>query len=165
MIINKTSVLPRLCARLVAVVLDLTEEQTKAIVKYTVSLGAAFQIQDDLIALTSEEYAKERGSLGEDIHEGKRTLMVLHSHDPKNEAISQVEKDRLVEILDMQTNDDVLIQEAIDILHKSGSIKYAEQKAKKLLIDAWEGLEPVLPEGSTKNSLRQLSMYLVNRDL
>ena len=165
MIINKTSVLPRLCARLVAVVLDLTEEQTKAIVRYTVSLGAAFQIQDDLIALTSEDYAKERGSLGEDIHEGKRTLMVLKAYDPENTNISQEEKDRLVEILDMKTNDDDLIREAISILHKSGSIKYAEKKAKQLLIDAWEGLEPVLPESSTKTQLRQLSMYLVNRDL
>ena len=104
--------------------------------------------------MTSEDYAKERGSLGEDIHEGKRTLMVLHSFDPKNDKISQEEKDRLVEILDMKTNDDTLIREAIAILHKSGSIKYAEKKAKKLLIDAWEGLEPELPEGSTKNQLR-----------
>jgi geranylgeranyl pyrophosphate synthase len=51
--------------------------------------------------LTSDDYAKERGSLGEDIHEGKRTLMVLHSYDKSNDKISQEEKDRLVEILDM----------------------------------------------------------------
>jgi hypothetical protein len=58
-----------------------------------------------LIALTSEDYAKERGTIGEDIHEGKRTLMVLNSYDPKNTKISQEEKDRLVEILDMGTED------------------------------------------------------------
>lgn len=80
--------------------------------------------------MTSEDYAKERGSLGEDIHEGKRTLMVLHSYDPSNENLSQEEKDRLVEILDMKTNDDTLIKEAIAILYKGGSIKYAEKKAK-----------------------------------
>ena len=91
--------------------------------------------------------------------------MVLKAYDPENTNISQEEKDRLVEILDMKTNDDDLIREAISILHKSGSIKYAEKKAKQLLIDAWEGLEPVLPESSTKTQLRQLSMYLVNRDL
>ena len=91
--------------------------------------------------------------------------MVLKTYDPANTLVSQEEKDRLVHILDMKTNDDALIQEAIDILHKSGSIKYAEEKAKKMLIEAWEGLEPNLPQGSTKNQLRQLSMYLVNRDL
>lgn len=52
--------------------------------------------------------------------------MVLHSYDPSNKKVSQEEKDRLVEILDMKTNDDTLIMEAINILHKSGSIKYAE---------------------------------------
>ena len=39
-------------------------------------LGAAFQIQDDIIALASEEYIKSRG-YGEDIREGKRSLMVV----------------------------------------------------------------------------------------
>lgn len=80
--------------------------------------------------------------------------MVLNTYDPKNENVTQTEKDRLVEILDMKTNDDDLIREAIAILHKSGSIKYAEKKAKKLLVEAWEGLEPVLPECSSKNQLR-----------
>jgi geranylgeranyl diphosphate synthase type 3 len=47
-------------------------------------LGAAFQIQDDIIALTSEDYAKERGIIGEDVHEGKRTLMVIHSLNTDN---------------------------------------------------------------------------------
>lgn len=42
-------------------------------------LGIAFQIQDDIISVTSELYSKERGLIGEDIHEGKKTLMVIHS--------------------------------------------------------------------------------------
>lgn len=91
--------------------------------------------------------------------------MVLKAYDPENDLISREEKDRLVEILDMKTNDDDLILEAISILKKSGSLDYAEKKAKQLLIEAWEGLEPILPECKSKNQLRQLSMYLVNRDL
>lgn len=67
-------------------------------IQYVELLGAAFQIQDDLIAVTSEEYAKERG-LGEDIHEGKRTLMVLNTF--WNDNISQRKKERLIEILNM----------------------------------------------------------------
>jgi len=58
-----------------------------------------------LLALTSEGYAKERGTIGEHIHQGKRTLMVLNSYDPNNSRISQGEKDRLVEILEMRTED------------------------------------------------------------
>ena len=48
----------------------------------------AFQIQDDLIACVSDEYAKERGIIGEDIHEGKRTLMVIHSLAAENKKIT-----------------------------------------------------------------------------
>ena len=57
---------------------------------YVESLGAAFQIEDDIIAVTSEEYAKERGTVGEDIHEGKKTLMVLHSyHSPDSKLTTK----------------------------------------------------------------------------
>ena len=115
--------------------------------------------------MTSEDYAKERGSLGEDIHEGKRTLMVLNAYAPENTNISREEKDRLLEILDMGTNDDALIMEAIGYLRKSGSIDYGFAKSKQMLNDAWSGLAPVLPEGKSKDQLRQLSEYLVNRDL
>ena len=39
-------------------------------------LGAAFQIQDDLLNLVADErYGKERDG---DIMEGKRTLMLIH---------------------------------------------------------------------------------------
>jgi geranylgeranyl diphosphate synthase type 3 len=41
-------------------------------------MGVAFQIQDDLLNLEGEEFIKTKGYNGEDIHEGKITLMVLH---------------------------------------------------------------------------------------
>ena len=53
-------------------------------VNYTESLGAAFQIQDDLISILSESYAESRGILAEDIHEGKKTLMVINSLNGNN---------------------------------------------------------------------------------
>lgn len=64
----------------------------------------------------SEEYAKERG-IGEDIHEGKRTLMVIHTMS-KNDAKSK----RLNDILNLRTSDEKLLLEAIDILIKNGSV-------------------------------------------
>ena len=38
----------------------------------------AFQIQDDLLNLEGEEFKSTKGYSGEDIHEGKITLMVIH---------------------------------------------------------------------------------------
>lgn len=60
--------------------------------------------------MTSEEYRKQRGSYAEDIQEGKRSLMVIHSY------YYGWKGDRLVEILDMHTTDETLLKEAVEIL-------------------------------------------------
>ena len=65
----------------------------------------------------------------------------------------------------MQTNDETLLLEAIDLLHKSGSIEYAQNKAKQLLEKAWTDLSPSLPGGDGKQMLEELSLYLIDRDL
>ena len=88
MVINKTSVLPRFCSKMLASILNLDEAQSISLSKYIEAMGASFQIQDDLIACVSDEYAKERGIIGEDIHEGKRTLMVIHSLAAENKKIT-----------------------------------------------------------------------------
>jgi len=57
-------------------------------------LGAAFQIQDDLLNLIADErYGKERDG---DIWEGKRPLMLLHLY----RCVSSCEKKRILEMLD-----------------------------------------------------------------
>lgn len=97
-----------------------------------------------MIAIKSEIYAKERGILAEDIHEGKRTLMVSYAYY-KSDTISNKEKERLLEILDMGTEDETILREAINILHKSGSVEYAEERARVMLENAWARLEKTIP--------------------
>ena len=99
MVINKTSVLPRMCIRIIGAIMNEGNDKeinfpTEDMVKYIETLGAAFQIQDDLIAIISEVYQTERGCLCEDIHEGKRTLMVINSLQSHN--LTEVQKQRLV---------------------------------------------------------------------
>ena len=89
--------------------------------------------------------------------------MVLNSF--WSDKLSTKKKQRLVEILDMKTLEPTLLQEAIDILHESGSIEYAEKKAKSLLEGAWEDLEKSLPQGDGKQKLEELSLYLIDRNL
>lgn len=88
------------------------------------NLGVAFQIQDDIINLESEEMIKTKGYNGEDIHEGKITLMVINH---LKSATPQA-KERLLAILKMKTLDPVLIREAIDLLAASKSISYAKSR-------------------------------------
>ena len=90
MVLNKTSVLPRLCLRFIALLMNLKERETNAVVKYIETLGVAFQIQDDIIAVISEQYAKERG-IGEDIREGKRSLMVIHTMNKRDKSSDRLD--------------------------------------------------------------------------
>ena len=80
MVENKTSCLPRMVLRLIAELTGQDEATKVKIIKFINMLGAAFQIMDDVIAVDSQDYRKERGSYAEDIQEGKRTLMVIHSY-------------------------------------------------------------------------------------
>lgn len=62
-------------------------------------MGVAFQIQDDILNLEGEYFKKTKGYNGEDIHEGKITLMVIH-HLQKS-----TNPNELVDILKKRTED------------------------------------------------------------
>ncbi len=62
--------------------------------------------------------------MGEDIHEGKMSLIVIH-------ALNHSEnKDRLFEILKMKTTYQKIIDEAIEIIKASNSLEYAKNREK-----------------------------------
>ena len=78
MIESKTAVLFRIGIRFFCEIFDLPEQDKKQLVDFVNSIGNSFQIVDDLLNLSSEEYSLGKGGLGEDITEGKLTLMAIH---------------------------------------------------------------------------------------
>ena len=114
---------------------------------------------DDVIAVDSSEYRKERGSYAEDIQEGKRTLMVIHSY------YYGWKGDRLMKILNMKTSDEALHKEAIEILREDEAIAYAKNAAKMTMKQAWEDFDKILSDGDAKDDLYKLTQFLVNRSI
>jgi len=114
---------------------------------------------DDVIAVDSSDYRKERGSYGEDIQEGKRTLMVIHSY------FYGWKGDRLLQILNKKSNDEALHKEAIQIMHDDEAIAYARNAAKNTMKKAWTEVETLIPDGDAKDDLYQLTQFLVNRSI
>jgi geranylgeranyl pyrophosphate synthase len=155
----KTGVLARLSARLGALLSGANKDFIHHIGVFAESIGVAFQIQDDLLNLTGEEFASKIDMLGEDIHEGKRSLMVIHSMNtgPKEKT------ERLNDILNSRTSDRKVIQEAIDILKSTGSMEYSLGVARDIISKAWANIEPLLPENAAKAKLKVFADYLVNR--
>jgi len=79
MVANKTSVLSRLSVKIVVRLCGLESELSQRLVKHAENIGISFQIWDDIINWTSEEYAKGRSYLGENITEEKKTLIVIRA--------------------------------------------------------------------------------------
>jgi len=157
----KTGVLARLSARLGGLLAGANDTFIDRIGIFAEAIGVAFQIQDDLLNIAGEEFAKKIDIMGEDIHEGKRSLMVIHSleNSPKEQA------DRLIAILNSKTNDPVVIKEAIDIMKASKSLEYAKQKAKDIVSQAWKDIDPLLPESEAKEKIHIFANYLIDRNI
>jgi len=130
MILRKTcaysTILP---LRTGALVGSLGTADLGAITEFGFALGAAFQIRDDLLDLQSDDgYGKD---LFGDLHEGKRTLVVLHYLQvAPTEERSRVE-DFLRRSPAARTDDDV--REVFELLQESGSLRFAEDYAEELM--------------------------------
>jgi geranylgeranyl pyrophosphate synthase len=157
----KTGTLARMAAKLGAVAADADSRTIDGVGRLAESLGIAFQIQDDILNLTASEGKGQfvKDYLGEDIHEGKRTLMVIYALS----KATKPDRKRLIEILGMHTADKALISEAIEIIKKYGSIEYARERASVLVNDAWKGVEKMFKPGAALDAIVALVDFAVKR--
>jgi geranylgeranyl pyrophosphate synthase len=155
----KTGVLARLAARLAVILNEGNEELEEKLGKFSESLGVAFQIQDDIMNLVpTKGWGKETG---DDINEGKRTLLVIRTLKTAKKEDAQ----RLLKILNMHTKDRKLIEEAISIISKYGAIQYSKEKAKEIVSKAWEEVAQLVPDGEAKKKLEAFALFAIEREI
>jgi len=159
----KTGTLARMVGRMAVAFAGKSKEIEEKMGKIMETIGIAFQIQDDILDIVSagEEREKFGKAFGNDITEGKRTLMVIHT---LNNA-SLEDRKRLDEILKMHTKDKELINEAIEIIKKYDSISYAKSIAKKMIDDAWKEADSIIPESEAKHKFKTFVEFLINRKI
>jgi geranylgeranyl diphosphate synthase, type I len=154
----KTGTLARMSAKLGALLGNASKKQLNSLGKFAETIGIAFQIQDDILNVTNKEWGKD---FGEDITEGKRSLMVIKVLEKGSEQ----DKKRLLEVLAMKTKDKKLIEEAVGFLREYKTIEYAKEKAKELVEGAWEKLDCCIPDSESKIKLKMFADYLINREI
>jgi geranylgeranyl diphosphate synthase type II len=126
-------------------------------------LGAAFQIQDDILNLTGtrREYGKE---IGGDLYEGKRTLILSHLFG----KCSEQEKRSLQGLLSRPRHRRLPreIDSLTELMSRYGSIEYAlfsarelRDAAEKAFLEAYGDA----PESDDKAFLRQTIRYMLDR--
>ena len=127
-------------------------------------VGAAFQIQDDLLNLVGDEarYGKERNG---DLWEGKRTLMLIHLLG----AAEPEERARLLRLLEapraVRAEADIRWIRAL--MERYGSIEHARQVAQELAQAAQREFPHAygaLRDSPDKQFIEQLPLWVLHRE-
>jgi geranylgeranyl diphosphate synthase type I len=151
----KTAVLYAAAASMPAVVLGY-DDAVEPLHSYGLDIGRAFQIQDDVLDLTTptEQLGKQRGS---DLVEGKQTIITVHARD------QGVDVDNLVSADSVEAVTEAEIDEAVGKLEAVGSIDYARERARELVASGKSHLD-VLPDNEAHETLDSIADYLIERE-
>ena len=158
----KTGCLGRIVARLAAIVTGNRDVEA-AVARYAEELAVAFQIADDVLDV---EHAMAEGGafgkgVGNDVREGKKTLMVIHAADTAPPA----DVARLEELLWAESNTDAEVLEVIDILEAAGSVAYARDVAEDLADSAKTHLDGIGLEPEPAAELAGFADFVVEREV
>ena len=157
----KTGTLARMSAKISAVLAGADKDLVEKLGRFAESIGVAFQMQDDVLDLTGKAFAEKKGGVGQDITEGKRTLMVIHTLKNAGNA----DKQRLIQILNMHTSDQALRDEAIALMQKYGSIKHVKSTAARIVAESWSEVDKLLPTSEAKEKLKAFAEFLIKRTI
>ncbi len=155
----KTGTLARMAAKMAAVIAGANKPLVEKLGRFAESIGVAFQMQDDILDLTGQEFAAKKGGVGQDITEGKRSLMVIYTL----KKASSTDKKRLIEILNLHTSDQKLRDEAIALMQKYGAMDHVKQTAEKMVTESWNEAEKLLPTLEAKEKLKAFAEFLIQR--
>lgn len=139
MVKSKTGTLSSLAARCGALVAGADQIQAQQMSSAASKIGAAFQIIDDVINLTTGNVGKRRG---DDIVEGKKSLPVILFFEEADE----VDKKKLMALFEEAHNtstENPAVEKSIILLEKYNSIEKARTLGLQLLEESLSEIESI----------------------
>jgi len=127
--------------RLGAIIGGATSRQLEAIWEFGQYLGRCFQIVDDLLDLTSDFQGLKKQT-GNDIYEGKRTLMLMHLLRTGEVRVRERVREILSKDREEKTGEEV--EWVIERMKECGSLDYGRRIAQDLATKALEAFETKL---------------------
>ena len=157
MIEGKTAALFETSARCGGLLGGGTKKQVKRLGEFGFYAGIAFQVIDDVLALTADEKVLKK-PVGNDVREGKRTLMVVYALEKASES----QRKRLLETLGNKDASTEQIQETIRLIDSLGAIHYAKKVADEYIKKAKKALAR-FPDSKDKEDLLNLADLIFAR--
>jgi geranylgeranyl diphosphate synthase type I len=136
------------------------EDVLKKITEFSVPIGTAFQIQDDILGIFGNE--KKIGKpVGSDIREGKQTILVVKALEKANRE----QKNILNKVLGKKDLNKKEIEAFKKVIKDTGSLKYAQALAQKLILEGKESLGDLKFNKKYKNLLFGIADYMAEREI
>jgi len=147
-----------------AIIAGASTEQLEKIYEFGKLTGYCFQIKDDLLDLTSD-FCGQKKQCGNDIYEGKRTIMLGHLL----RTIKDVDKEKFDKILgkDRYHKSSEEVEWVIEKMREYGSLDYADKLMRKFAVEAQNYFKKelgFLKKNPARSYLEYLPEFLVNRD-
>jgi octaprenyl-diphosphate synthase len=156
-ITHKTASLCATCCKLGARFAGATDDTIARLELYGLSVGTAFQIQDDILDIVGEMRTVGK-TLGIDLEKGKLTLPVIHFF-----RTAPREHRLLLQSL-LEGGEPDKIEKIRNLILPSKSISYARDKARQL-IDRARGAIESLPDSEAKRALDTIAEFVVSRPM
>jgi|SRR3989339_1198963 len=127
--------------------------------KYALPLGKAFQIKDDILGIFGTE--KETGkTIGSDLAESKKTLLVLKALEKRNKE----QKKFIKQCLGKKSISKKEIEKFRKIIRETGSLEYSEKLARNFAQDALDALAKInFKNNQAKEFFTGIVDYIINR--
>lgn len=157
MINLKTSVLLAASLAMGAVLGGASERNRQLIYEFGRKLGLAFQVQDDYLDAFGDpqKFGKQ---VGGDIMANKKTFLLIHAL----ESAAGEDKENLETVLRSTAADKV--HQVLRIYKESRVDVWAQELKEKFLQEALSHLDDIAVVSKRKEPLRDLALYLVQRD-
>jgi geranylgeranyl pyrophosphate synthase/predicted secreted hydrolase len=153
----KTAAPAAALARMGAIAGGGSDLQVDAIGRFFEGLGVAFQIVDDVLNLRGFE--GDLKARGEDLSRGTVTLPVAKGLG----RLDKPEREALWKLLQLETDDEARLSEAIAMLERVDAIEACAEQAHELVELAWRRADPLLPDSLPKVMLRAFGWYVLER--
>jgi geranylgeranyl diphosphate synthase type II len=156
MISLKTSVLLAGSLKMGAILGGTGERNQNLLYEFGRKLGLAFQVQDDYLDAFGdpEQFGKQ---VGGDIKSNKKTFLLIHAL----EVSTGDEKKQLIELIN--SNDDNKVEEVISFFKQCKVDEWANELKEKFITEAFDHLEDVAVVSKRKEPLKQLALFLTER--
>ncbi|MDO4842118.1 MAG: polyprenyl synthetase family protein [Phoenicibacter congonensis] len=141
-----------------AIIAGAPKDKVQQLREAGLKCGLAFQIQDDLLNVdrTTQDSSKD---FALDIAEGKRTLIALHAI----KSLDAENSKKLQDILDSNDNTPQEIEDALNLIEKSGALDYAKERTKSLIFESKSIMNVCMNEGKEKELLISMADWCLER--